>query len=83
MAMVNFRCAPKDLTPEEQDTLNERISQRILASGYAAIFTTVLNGKTVLRICAIHPEATQEDMQHTIELLDQYGREIYAEMKEN
>ena len=41
----------------------------------------VLNGKTVLRICAIHPEATQEDMQHTIDLLDQYGREIYTEMK--
>ena len=28
-----------------------------------------------------HPEATQEDMQHTIDLLDQYGREIYTEMK--
>ena len=73
--MINFRYAPKDLTKEEQDILNEKISHRILESGYAAIFTTVLNGKTVLRICAIHPEATQEDMQHTIDLLDQYGRE--------
>ena len=81
MAMINFRYAPKDLTKEEQDILNEKISHRILESGYAAIFTTVLNGKTVLRICAIHPEATQEDMQHTIDLLDQYGREIYTEMK--
>ena len=79
--MINFRYAPKDLTKEEQDILNEKISHRILESGYAAIFTTVLNGKTVLRICAIHPEATQEDMQHTIDLLDQYGREIYTEMK--
>ena len=66
--MINFRYAPKDLTKEEQDILNEKISQKILASGYAAIFTTVLNGKDCLRICAIHPEATQEDMQHTIDL---------------
>ncbi|MDO4600178.1 MAG: aminotransferase class I/II-fold pyridoxal phosphate-dependent enzyme [[Ruminococcus] gnavus] len=82
MAMINFRYAPNDLTKEEQDLLNEKISQKILASGYAAIFTTVLNGKTVLRICAIHPEATQEDMQHTIDLLDQYGQELYEEMKQ-
>ena len=82
MAMINFRYAPDDLTKEEQDLLNEQISCKILDSGYAAIFTTVLNGKTVLRICAIHPEATQEDMQHTIDLLDQYGRELYEEMKQ-
>jgi len=81
MAMINFRYAPDDLTKKEQDLLNEQISRKILDSGYAAIFTTVLNGKTVLRICAIHPEATREDMQHTIDLLDQYALEIYTEMK--
>ena len=30
MAMINFRYAPKDLTKEEQDILNEKISHRIL-----------------------------------------------------
>ena len=80
--MINFRYNPADLTEEEKDKLNEMVSECILESGFAAVFTTVLNGKTVLRICALHPEATKEDMDRTIELLDQYAKECYVSMKE-
>lgn len=45
------------------------------------IMTSVLHGKTVLRICALHPEAGKEDMEKTIHLLDTYGRELYKNMK--
>lgn len=76
LAMVNFRYAPEGLSGEETDLLNEKISERILDSGFAAIFTTVLEGKTVLRICALHPETTKEDMRKTIQLLDEYAKEI-------
>ena len=34
---VNFRYTSEDLTEEETDLLNERISERMLASGYAAL----------------------------------------------
>ena len=78
--MINFRYAPKDLTKEEQDILNEKISHRILESGYAAIFTTASQmERPYFESARSIPEATQEDMQHTIDLLDQYGREIYTE----
>lgn len=80
LAIVNFRYAPSNLTNEEKDLINEKISERMNKSGYAAIFTTVLKGKTVLRMCSIHPETTREDIQTTIQLLDKYAREIYGEM---
>ena len=66
MAMVNFRYAPAGMSEEQLDELNARISRRILESGYAGVFTTELGGKKVLRICAIHPEAKEEDMRGTI-----------------
>ncbi len=81
LAMLNFRFAPNDLTEEQKDALNERISERLNESGYAAMFTTVLRGKTVLRLCAIHPETTKDDIQTTINMLDEYAREEYAKLK--
>lgn len=81
LAMVNFRFAPKGLSKEQTDTLNEQISKKILDNGYAAVFTTVLHGQAVLRICALHPEAEKEDMYETIRLLDTFGKELLSEMK--
>lgn len=81
LAMVNFRFAPKGLSKEQTDTLNEQISKKILDNGYAAVFTTVLHGQTVLRICALHPEAEKEDMYETIRLLDTFGKELLSEME--
>ena len=80
MSIVNFRYAPAGLSEEQRNELNEKISQRLNDSGYAAVFTTVLRGKTVLRLCAIHPETTQEDIQTTVQLLDKYALETYAEI---
>lgn len=81
LAMVNFRFAPKGLSKEQTDTLNEQISKKILDNGYAAVFTTVLHRQTVLRICALHPEAEKEDMYETIRLLDTFGKELLSEME--
>jgi len=82
LAMVNFRYTSEDLTEEETDLLNERISERMLASGYAALFTTVLNGKKVLRICALHPETTRDDMRTTVHMLDTFAGKLHTEMKQ-
>ena len=79
--MINFRYTSEDLTEEETDFLNERVSEKILASGYAAIFTTVLNGKKVLRICALHPETTRDDMRTTIHMLDTFAIDIHSSIK--
>ena len=79
MSIVNFRYSPEDLTEEQKDELNTQIAARMNESGYAAVFTTILNGKTVIRFCAIHPETTQDDVQTTLQLLDKYALELHAE----
>ena len=81
MAMINFRFAPVDLTEAQKDQLNEAISQKLNLSGYAAIFTTVLNHKKVLRFCGIHPETTQEDILKTLHMLNTYALEEYQKIK--
>ena len=78
MAMVNFRFAPAGYPDAELDELNREISRRVVASGYAGVFTTELAGKTCLRICAIHPEAKEEDMRGTVQRLNA----LYAEALE-
>lgn len=80
LAMVSFRYAPEGLTEEQLDQLNEEISHKILEDGYAAVFTTVLHGHTVLRICALHPETEKEDMYETVRRLDLYGKELVKEL---
>ena len=81
LAMLNFRFAPADLTEEQIGALNEAVSARINESGYAAMFTTVLRGKTCLRLCAIHPETTREDIVSTVDLLDKYANEEYEKIR--
>lgn len=80
LAIVNFRYAPDCFTEEQRDHLNQQISKKMLEEGYAGVFTTVLNGKKVLRICAIHPDATEQDMRNTITKLNQSYQDIYKNM---
>lgn len=80
LAMVNIRFAPAGLRKEQTDQLNETISAKLLDTGYAAVFTTVLHDMTVLRMCSLHPEATEEDIVETIKLMDKIARETYNEM---
>jgi glutamate/tyrosine decarboxylase-like PLP-dependent enzyme len=72
-AIVNFRKAPAGLDAAGLDKLNRAISQRALDDGHAAVLTTRLRGQTVLRICAIHPGATEQDMRSTIHALDGFA----------
>lgn len=69
--IVNFRYAPPHLSEQELDRLNLQIAQEINATGYAQILTTELTGKRVLRMCILNPETTEEDITHTIALLNQ------------
>jgi len=80
LAIVNFRYAPKDFSAQQCDELNAKISHKIMEDGFACVLTTNLKGRTVLRICSIHPETTEDDMSNTIKLLDRYAREAKAEL---
>ena len=79
MAMMSYHYAPTGMNEADTDTLNAEVSRRMLESGYAGVFTTELEGKKVLRICAIHPEAKEADIRGTIRRLGQLCDEILAE----
>jgi L-2,4-diaminobutyrate decarboxylase len=70
MAIINFRFQPEGKSEEELDQLNSLISQKLVKDKIATILTTRLLGKTVIRICAIHPELTEEEMSLVIGALD-------------
>ena len=74
LAIVTFRYVPPGVSDESLDAINTGISRQINDDGFAGILTTRLNGRTVLRICAMHPEATEEDMRETIHRLNQYAQ---------
>lgn len=80
LAVVNFRYAPEGFTSQQLDELNAKISHKMMEDGFACVLTTNLKGQTVLRICSIHPETTEDDMYNTIKLLDKYACEAKAEL---
>ncbi|MBX9600960.1 MAG: hypothetical protein K2X35_08150 [Bryobacteraceae bacterium] len=69
MAILCFRYRAGD------DALHVRVADRMLADGFALVITTVLNGRTVLRVCTIHPNTTDEDIAGTVERLTRFARE--------
>lgn len=80
LAVVNFRYAPQNFNEQKLDELNAKISHKMMEDGFACVLTTNLKGKTVLRICSIHPETTEDDIHNTIELLNKYAYEAKAEL---
>ena len=66
-AILNFRYVDTNMSEEELNYFNTKLSNKISDSGFAQILTTKLNGQTVLRMCTISPETTFEDIDKTIE----------------
>ncbi len=68
MAMLSFRFVPAD--DSKSDALQTAVMEEMLADGYAMVSTTVLRGRTVLRMCTINPRTTEEDIAETLRKLD-------------
>jgi aromatic-L-amino-acid decarboxylase len=78
LAVITFRFNPADsnLTDEEIDRINQHLSDQIIADGKAMLATTVVNDRTVLRMCLINPRTTMDDLQATIESLEEYASKL-------
>jgi glutamate/tyrosine decarboxylase-like PLP-dependent enzyme len=46
------------------------LHEAMLADGFALLSSTVLNGRTVLRLCCINPRTTETDIEQTLDWLD-------------
>lgn len=76
LGVVTFRYAPPDFSPTDLDILNRQIVDRMLVDGFAVVNTTVLKGKTVIRMCPNNPRLTEVDIHETIQRLSQFGAKL-------
>jgi aromatic-L-amino-acid decarboxylase len=64
MGVVSFRRRGAD------EAFYPRLHDAMLRDGFALATSTVLNGRTALRLCTINPRTTEADVEQTIEWLD-------------
>lgn len=62
LGIINFRFIDDTLDERALDAWNERIVQTINDRGDAGLYTTILNGKRVIRLATIHPDVTPEEL---------------------
>ena len=59
LAVVTFRA-------DGDDAANAALADRVVADGYAAPSTTILRGRTVLRMCTINPRTTDDELERSV-----------------
>lgn len=68
LAIVSFR--RRGLSGERADALHTAVVEGMVADGGALLTSTVIGGRTVLRLCAINPRTTEADLDRTLALAD-------------
>nr|WP_321233266.1 aspartate aminotransferase family protein [uncultured Psychroserpens sp.] len=78
LAVINFRYNPIGYSFSEKnlDLLNQKISQKIVASREALLVTTVLQNQIVLRMCLINPRTSFNDVKDTLELCESFAKTL-------
>lgn len=74
MGVLTFRYAPAGMVDEALNRLNRDLVEAMIVDGFGMLSSTVLRGRTVLRMCTINPRATGDDVRETIRRLDEMGR---------
>jgi aromatic-L-amino-acid decarboxylase len=70
LGIVCFRRVPAGVAADELNGVNDDLVAAAVADGYAAPSSTVLDGRTVIRLCTINPRTTFADVETTIERLE-------------
>jgi aromatic-L-amino-acid/L-tryptophan decarboxylase len=70
LGIVCFRRVPAGVAAAELDRVNDQLVAAAVADGYAAPSSTILDGRTVIRLCTINPRTTFADVETTIERLE-------------
>lgn len=85
LGIVNFRFWPESWDRQDgemarkAEVINAEISRQAIALNIAAPLTTRLNGSLNLRMCAIHPDLTSEQMVRILDELDRLGKAAVRE----
>ncbi|MEP6527233.1 MAG: aminotransferase class V-fold PLP-dependent enzyme [Nocardioidaceae bacterium] len=63
LAVVTFRYTNESRTSEELEAINRRIADAMLVDELATLSSTVLGGRTALRMCTVNPRTTTTDVE--------------------
>ncbi len=75
MGVVTFRYQPATMTDADADRRNRVAARALTESGYAAVLTTRLRGRIVVRMCTLNPRTTDADIVETVARLDSLIRD--------
>jgi glutamate/tyrosine decarboxylase-like PLP-dependent enzyme len=76
LGIVCFRYVKPGLSEVQLDDLNTEIARATAADGCCFVSTTVLRGRTCLRLCAIQPATSEEDLRRSVECLGAAGERL-------
>ncbi|MCX6633661.1 MAG: hypothetical protein NT090_00980 [Acidobacteria bacterium] len=63
-------------SPQVQyDDANAALARRIAEAGYLMLSTTMLRGRTMLRMCTINPRTTDEEIAGVVERIEALAAE--------
>lgn len=74
LGIVTFQFHQPGWSKEKINQLNQAIMDEMLKSGFAMLSSTALHGRRVIRLCAINPRTTEEDIEQTIYQLDSIAK---------
>ncbi len=79
LGVVSFRYRPRQVPGEELDALQRRVVQAVIDDGWMMISSTVLRGRTVLRMCPLNPQNTESEMIDCVRHLEMLAGRVAAE----
>ncbi|HET6616203.1 MAG TPA: pyridoxal-dependent decarboxylase, partial [Gemmatimonadota bacterium] len=70
LGTVAFQWGPEGVSVREADAITHGLAEASLADGWAFLSSTILRGRPALRLCALNPRTTDEDIVGTIDRLE-------------
>jgi aromatic-L-amino-acid decarboxylase len=76
LALVTFRHRDRSRTPEELEAVNRRVADAMLVDELATLSSTVVGGRTALRLCTVNPRTTREDVEATLARVEELAATV-------
>ncbi len=80
LGVVTFRWTDATRTAAEIDAIQAAAVDRMATDGYALVMSTILRGKTALRLCPIHPATTEAELSETLRRIALFAEEASARL---
>jgi glutamate/tyrosine decarboxylase-like PLP-dependent enzyme len=81
LGVITFRFIPEMASEAEINVINQKLVGAMMKDGFAFVTSTILNGRTVLRLCTINPRTTEGDIGATIQRIKELGMDERSQSK--